>query len=61
MCNICLQTALKKQAAKVDSLEKELAIYIADGNEYYSEQLRDEIVIAKSPARLIHLFHVKNK
>lgn len=42
------------QAAKVAELESLLAQLEADGNEYHAAQVREEIVVAKSPARLIH-------
>lgn len=42
------------QAAKVAELESLLAQLEADGNEYHAAQVREEIMVAKSPARLIH-------
>jgi hypothetical protein len=32
----------------------ELALLLEEGNEYYAHMVRDEILVWKSPARLIH-------
>lgn len=42
------------QAAHVAELEAELADLVADENEYHAAFVRDDIVAAKSLARLLH-------
>jgi hypothetical protein len=38
----------------VSELEAELAQLRAEGNEYYAAQVEDDILVWKSPCRLIH-------
>jgi len=49
-----LDTLKAAQMAKIAELEAELAQHIADGNELYAKYTQDDLVAAKSPARLIH-------
>lgn len=42
------------QSARVAELETELAGLVADGNEYYAAQVREDLIAARSPARLVH-------
>ncbi len=44
----------KKQEKKLAELHCELAAHIEAGNEYYAAEVRDEITVAGSLARLIH-------
>lgn len=42
------------QAAAVADLKKLIESFVAEGNEYYAELVRKELVTAESLARLIH-------
>jgi len=44
----------EKQAAEVARLEAELALFVADGDEYHAEGVRDDLLAATSLARLLH-------
>lgn len=43
-----------RQQKEVARLQEELQDYIATGNEYYADMVRQEILVASSLARLIH-------
>ena len=45
---------VEHQSRIIIALEDELSEAIRDGNEYYANQLKDEILVAKSLARLLH-------
>lgn len=43
-----------RQAAEVKRLETELADLVTNGNEYHAAMVRDELIAARSLARLVH-------
>jgi hypothetical protein len=45
---------LSWQENKISRLQKVKEAFIAEGNEYAAHQIDDEIIVAKSLARLIH-------
>ena len=44
----------KLQAEKIAILQAELKEFEANGNEYYAAEIRRDLQVASSPARLIH-------
>ena len=43
-----------RQVTRLSQLYAELTIHVTDGNEYYSNQTEDDIIVAASKSRLVH-------